>query len=281
MGHKQRFARPLSKPSLGASLMVAFFGLPAKAELPAPPPVVVPKVLPPAFPLLYHEVVTGDIGEKSNLPIVVVLHGLGGTPQNLAKLFRRWDTPARVLLPFAPHPYGQGASWFPRAHPVRHTSPDIVTDDLSKATALVNAFLDAIKNAYPMAGKPVITGYSQGGMLAYAVAVRYPKNIAAAVPVAGFLPAQLLPRESPVSGPYPPIIALHGERDPIVYYDAAAEAVEVLKDLKVPAKLFTMRGVGHGISRSVKRRLLQTLTEQLYPDKPRMTEKRKRKKRSG
>jgi phospholipase/carboxylesterase len=182
------------------------------------------------------ELRTGPSGAQPT--IVVALHGLGDRPERFARVFETFSTPARFLLPAAPHPYSDGYSWFTASR----------TDEAAFAEDLA-AQADAL--AERLVGRPVITGFSQGGMLAFAVAVRHPDRISAAYPVGGTLPAALIP-DHPRLGGGPRIVALHGEDDERVDYAGTVAAVAALSAAGFSATLRGYPGVGHTISEEMR-----------------------------
>jgi phospholipase/carboxylesterase len=114
-------------------------------------------------------------------------------------------------------------------------------------------FIEAVRRERPTRGTPILTGFSQGGLLTFAVAVRHPEGVGAAFPVAGLLPRSLWPRAN--DRPYPPITALHGTEDRIVAYDRARATVTHMKRLGLEARLQTFEGTGHRFTRRMKARL--------------------------
>ena len=166
--------------------------------------------------------------------VVVALHGLGDRPERFGLVFESLSTPARLLLPAAPHPYSSGYSWF--------------TADPSNAAAFAAELAsqaDAI--AEKLVGRPVVTGFSQGGMLAFAIAARHPDRISAAYPVGGLLPPALIPEHAPLGGA-PTIVALHGAADTRVEHAAALATVEGLSAAGFDASIRSYPDVGHTIS---------------------------------
>src|SRR4029079_16314755 len=93
----------------------------------------------------------------------------------------------------------------------------------------VVATADAIRAARPTRGRPVVMGFSQGGMLTWAVAVGHPRAIAAAFPVAGFLFPEIVEKTRVDVVATPPIVAFHGAADPLVSVDDERQGVRLLE----------------------------------------------------
>ena len=58
----------------------------------------------------------------------------------------------------------------------------------------------------------LVTGFSQGGFLAYAIASRHPDVVAKAFPVSGSCPGPLIPKNHAKASP---IVAFHGTADKV------------------------------------------------------------------
>ncbi|RMG93936.1 MAG: hypothetical protein D6705_17535, partial [Deltaproteobacteria bacterium] len=205
-------------------------------------------------PLDFVEFVTAGADTEATLPMVVLVHGLGDRPERFSTALRDFDVPVRVVAPRAPTPWHDGGSWFP----VRARDPDVEALARGVATAAdrLAAAIRWFESVHPTQGKPIVTGFSQGGILSFAVAVRHPDVVAAAVPVGGLLPDPLLPDKLP-SDP-PPIVALHGTEDRTVAYDRARRTVEHLARMGWPARLESFPGVGHTIPKPMHRAWLTT-----------------------
>lgn len=188
----------------------------------------------------YVERVTGGAPAEARLPLIVALHGLGDRPRSFVHLFDGLDARARVIALRAPLPYYGGYSWFNMvgdnapAAGIRHAA-----DQVARAMA-------EIVRTRPTLGRPIVTGFSQGGMLSFAIAALYPGRIAAAYSMGGMLPPALRPAKRP-DGPLPPVVALHGQADPRVPIAKAQSAVAALRALGYRAELWPFPDVGHAV----------------------------------
>lgn len=184
-------------------------------------------------------------GADDLLPMVVVVHGLGDTPEHLGDaLVSALGRPARVILPRGPKPYGSGYSWFDLG-----AEPAMLAG-IERAAALVAGGLGELVKQRPTRGKPIVLGFSQGGMISFTLGARYPSLVGAVFPVAGFLPPPLLP--APGAGPLPPFVAFHGTDDKIVPAHLARTSVEGLKAIGARADLRIYEGLGHSISSELR-----------------------------
>ncbi len=186
---------------------------------------------------------TAGAADGQTLPWVVALHGLGDRPESFASLFKRFPVPAHVYSFRAPRRYGRGFDWFG----VR-VSGDV--DELSRAVASAAARVaDSIRQLSEDPhnfGKPVVTGFSQGGILGFALAVHHAELLAHSVVVGGWLPEPLWP--GALATERVGIRALHGEADHVVPWPPTSRAVQHLKRLGYPVEATTYAGLGHHFS---------------------------------
>jgi phospholipase/carboxylesterase len=187
--------------------------------------------------------------------MVVAMHGLGDRPESFGELYSGFEAKARFVLLRAPDPWGDGFSWFP----FRASDDDALrAPGIAAATGRVVTTLTALEKRYATLGKPVVTGFSQGGMLSFAVAARYPERIRAAIPIGGALPQPLWPSLDAGSNGVR-IVALHGESDALVPVGPTRMSVDALATRGFDARLETFPGVGHGIPTPMRARYFAIL----------------------
>lgn len=251
----------------------------APAPLPDPQPTAAsasPKVAPPtaaadgpatpsnegpptAAGLEYLEVIVGDANPTDPLPMVIAIHGLGDRPDNFVHVFSGWGGRARLILPRATDPTeGGGYSWFPTR--ARSQDVDLLASEISGAAKKIADAIAQLQRDRPTLGKPIVTGFSQGGMLTFALAVEHPDVVGHAVAVGGWLPPPLWPKSKDDRN-YPPLVALHGTADVAVKYPPTADAVGHLEGLGFDVKLLSYEGVGHAIPPPIRRDLFDSLSD--------------------
>jgi phospholipase/carboxylesterase len=228
--------------------------------------------LPMAANLRYVEVVLGDAKPDDPLPMIVAIHGLGDDPENFGHLLETFSEPARLILPRGLDPRDAGGwSWFP----VRARDPDVAAlaagidragDEIAKGIAVLAA-------ERPTVGKPIVTGFSQGGMISFAIAVDHPDLVSAALPVGGWLPPPLLP-DGKAPADAPTILAFHGTEDSAVLLEPTLQSVKQLEDRGWVATVKSYEGVGHVITPEIHRDLTDGLVDAIR----RVTSKAKPKK---
>ncbi len=208
----------------------------------------------------YLEIVTGkNVDTNSALPMIIAIHGLGDRPENFADLLRAFPEPARVIFPRALDDHEEGFSWFP----IRARSKDIdaLSDGITVAADKLAEMTKAVQASRPTLGKPIVTGFSQGGMLSFTLASRHAELFAAAVPLGGWLPDPLWPKQKPASKAHnPPVVALHGDADRALLIDRTRTSVAAQKKLGYSVELKEYPDVGHQITLEMRNELYALLT---------------------
>jgi phospholipase/carboxylesterase len=113
----------------------------------------------------------------------------------------------------------------------------------------LEAFVNDCCARYPIDQKKlVVLGFSQGGTMAYGLAFNQPERFAAVVALSTWLPEEVLPLPS-ISGPRqsPAILVQHGSRDERIEIRRAHEAVEKLREWRLPIT-YREYDMGHEIS---------------------------------
>ncbi len=213
----------------------------------------------PAHGLHYEELITAGGDPASALPMVIAVHGLGDRPDRFKKLLAQLPFPARIIVPRAPGDYHQGYTWFPTQIEDGHVTR--LDHGVMRNSAQRLAWLaEAMTIKWPAAGRPVITGFSQGGILSFVVAANHPDVVVAAIPMSGLWPQELRPR-----GPFPPgiklpvLVALHGADDGLVPNAGAVESVAAMKALGMDATIESFPDVAHRVSAEMRKRLFELL----------------------
>ncbi len=157
--------------------------------------------------LEYVKKVPSGKGDDASLPLVIVMHGIGADANDLADIAPYLDNGYRFLFPNAPKPfevYGGtsfGFSWFDG------WPPD--PQSFRESRQLVLDFLDQALEQYPTPpGKVIISGFSQGAMMALDAGFRTEQAIAGIVCMSG-----ALNEEEPLPYKSVPVLVVHGTAD--------------------------------------------------------------------
>jgi phospholipase/carboxylesterase len=164
----------------------------------------------------------------------------------------------RLIVPRGLTPYGGGYSWFPLQQAL--ASDDVGQGILRAATALA-ATIERVAAERPTRGKAIVTGFSQGGALTFALALHHPRVVGAAFPIGGWVPPAVLPGAGAAAPASPALVALHGEDDRRVPIGPTRDAIAALDGRGVKARLASYPGVGHTVSGEMRRDLLQLIRD--------------------
>ncbi|MDF2694485.1 MAG: Serine esterase, partial [Labilithrix sp.] len=120
------------------------------------------------------------------------------------------------------------------------------------------------KGIAKLAGKRrlIVTGFSQGGILSFAIASRHPNEVVRAFPVAGSCPGPLLPQNKARAAP---LLAFHGTVDRVLDVKWGREAVNAFKEQGNEAELREYEGVGHSMTRQIHEDLWSAIVKALPP----------------
>lgn len=188
------------------------------------------------FGIRVTEVVLGPAEIDDTLPMLVHFHGRGDRPH--LPQGDHGGTPAtRLLFPWAPDTLGDGYTWFPLSVTERDKPEKVLGHFIRERSTQVAKVLRVMAEERPTEGQPFVTGFSQGGMMAFALALLHPHHIDGAVPVAGWLPNFLVEEAFSESDEFPPIRAMHGSGDPIVPLAPTQELVADLQRRNVNIEL--------------------------------------------
>lgn len=181
-------------------------------------------------------------------PTILALHGWGASAFDLMGLAPYLGGGRfQVICPQGPLevPLGVegavGYGWFPLSAVQPATEGPI-----EEAAALVERFLDAALERYDVdKRKLVLMGFSQGGVLAYRVALSAPRRFAGLAALSSWLPPQLLASIPTADGRDElPTLVQHGTGDEIIAVARAQQSAESLRALRVPV-IYREYEMGH------------------------------------
>jgi phospholipase/carboxylesterase len=196
--------------------------------------------------IYYLEVVIGEAAWDDPLPMIVVLHGRGGSAQIPGGPFLGLSHPVRVIVPQAPDPLGAGFQWIPVY--VGQGLVDRLSATLFQTASRIAAMVRALARERPTRGLPILTGFSQGGLLTLTLAIHHDDVVGAAFPLAGWLPPPLEPTYRRDDLRFPPIHAMHGASDPTIPIAPTRDLFERLGGMGYDVELVEFEGVEHAMS---------------------------------
>lgn len=183
-------------------------------------------------------------------PTILTLHGRGANALDLLGLapylcggkFLMICPQGPLETPIAPNAVGY--AWYPMS---MGGPPDV--DAILNSRERLQRFLDECLERYAIDQKKLLVlGFSQGGVMAYSLALADPQRFAALAVLSSWLPEELLPRLSvPDSIQSLPALVQHGSEDPMIQVGRARDSVERLRQLRLPLT-YREYDMGHEIT---------------------------------
>ncbi len=183
-------------------------------------------------------------------PTLLTLHGrganafdlLGLAPYLCAGKFLMICPQGPLETPIGPEAVGY--AWYPMSN---GGVPDV--EAMLSQQKKLQVFLDECLKSYPIDPKKlVVLGFSQGGVMAYSLALANPERFAALAVLSSWLPKELLPRLNVTDAVQSlPTLVQHGTQDPMIEVARARSSMEMLRQLRVPLT-FREYPMGHEIS---------------------------------
>ena len=200
---------------------------------------------------------------KGPFPTILALHGFGATAHDLlgiAPLVQQGEVlflcPQGPML-IAPAPGQRAYGWFPLSG-----AGEIEPAALVGVRGVLEGFLEDALGCYPIdPERVVLMGFSQGGVMAYDLALGRPERYAALVALSSWLPDAVVEglQENDARASLVTLL-IHGTRDPMISIDNAQDARAKLRSLGIEAA----RGeyeMGHEISQAALRDLVAWLAQ--------------------
>ena len=176
---------------------------------------------------------TGD----GPFPTILTLHGRGANAFDLLGLAPHICSGRfLVICPQGPletpiAPDTMGYAWYPMSL----GGPPDVTAILS-SQKLLKDFLDECLRQYPIDPRKLVAlGFSQGGVMAYSLALANPERFAALAALSTWLPNEMVAQLEIGSAVQSlPTLVQHGTQDQMIEVGRARVSVEKLRELRVP-----------------------------------------------
>jgi phospholipase/carboxylesterase len=199
-------------------------------------------------------------------PALIALHGWGASAQDLLGLAPSiHDGRAVVLCPQGPVRFSVGGGmtgygWF---HLVPGQPPDV--EAFQAIAEALRRFIEESVGRFPIdPARIAVAGFSQGGIMAYELALRDPGRFAGLAALSSWFPeplANLLPK-LPGHEAFP-VLVVHGTRDSAIPVERAREAREALRSYGV-ALMYREFDMAHEISRDALGVILRWLDERVF-----------------
>jgi len=176
---------------------------------------------------------TGD----GPFPTILTLHGRGANAFDLLGLAPHICSGRfLVICPQGPletpiAPDTMGYAWYPMS---LGGPPDVAA--ILSSQKLLKDFLDECLRQYPIDPRKLVAlGFSQGGVMAYSLALANPERFAALAALSTWLPNEMVAQLEIGSAVQSlPTLVQHGTQDHMIEVGRARDSVEKLRELRVP-----------------------------------------------
>jgi phospholipase/carboxylesterase len=205
----------------------------------------------------YLERLRGGASPNENLPMVVVLHGLGGTPDGYAGGFGGIGK-ARLILPQGAYEGGGGFKWWERGlHDITLDEQPGDVEQWRAASLRLSEFIRQVTHCRPTIGRPIITGGSQGGEASLLVATQHRKQVSYAVSVNGDMPPQFWYADMA------PTLMLNGTGDTTVPFDWAQAHATAMIERGAPIEFIPFPSTGHAITNAMSQAWIAAIRDRV------------------
>lgn len=200
----------------------------------------------PSIPLSALEIEPPDEATAS----VILLHGLGADGHDFSPLVPELGlgeaAGIRFVFPHAPQRAVtiNGGMVMPAWYDIRALDIAADPDEAGiRASALqLTRLIEREQERGVVAGRIVVAGFSQGGAIALATGLRYPKRLAGILALSTYLPlADSLAQEAAEANRDVPIFMGHGLYDPVVPFANGSRSCRQLEKMGYPAALHSYR----------------------------------------
>jgi poly(3-hydroxybutyrate) depolymerase len=191
----------------------------------------------------YHMYVPKSYNDSRAFPLIVALHGLGGTEDAFFENYDKAFPPlaeqhgyivAAVLGYRVDGSYGWGLG-NPPADPTTRRTQDLSEQDVTHV-------LDLVRKNYKIDPNRIyLMGHSMGGIGTWKLAPKYPDIWAAIAPFSGSGAPATLERIKNI-----PEFVVHGDNDPTVNVQGSRTMVAKMKELGIEVKYVEVPGGNHG-----------------------------------
>lgn len=178
--------------------------------------------------------------------LIIALHGVGSRGADLAGLGELWQRTlpdTRFVTPDGPNRSGSGYEWFSVAGITPQNRPERV---VAARAALDTCIADLCAEAGVEPGRDrlVVTGFSQGAIMALDLLARNAWPLTAVVAFSGRLvyPAPLQPAHRS------PLLLVHGQADAVIPWQESQEAARQFERVGAQVSTWFEPSLGHGLS---------------------------------
>jgi phospholipase/carboxylesterase len=184
-----------------------------------------------------------------NPGLLLMLHGYGSDENDLFSFANELPEELFIVSAKAPYPLQPyGHAWYS----IYFDSTDGKFNDIDQAKSsieLIAEFIDELVENYQLNGQQVtVLGFSQGAILGYALAFKYPQKVKNLIALSGYIDRDLLPEHSNESNyEHLQVYASHGTVDQVIPVEWARRTPTILDQYQIK-NTYSEFPVGHGVA---------------------------------
>ena len=187
--------------------------------------------------------------KREKAPALIMLHGYGSDENDLFSFAGELPEDLFIISVRAPYPMQPyGNAWYAINF---HATAGKFSDNVQarESRDKIAGFIDEVLANYPVDPQNIsLLGFSQGTILAYAVALNHPEKIKNVIALSGYINEELLEKDyakNDFSGVS--IYASHGNQDQVIPVTWGRKAPVFLKELGIDHS-YSEFPVGHGVA---------------------------------
>ncbi len=184
---------------------------------------------------------------------MVLLHGRGGSPEDMLALAREWRAPGMALVA----PMAARRTWYPYSFmaPTGENEPH-----LSSALRRVASLVDELGEAGLGPERVILVGFSQGACLASEFVQRNPRRYGGLAALSGgLIGPEGTTWDTADSLEGTPVFLGCSDRDPHIPRERVDESAEVLESMGAEVELRIYEGLGHTVNRDEIERVQESI----------------------
>ena len=176
-------------------------------------------------------------------PLLLLMHGYGSNEHDLFSFANYLHDDFLVVSVRAPYSLQpMGYAWY-AIHFDQEQGKWSDDNQAKESMEKVHLFLDALYDEHPYDKSQIhLLGFSQGGILSYALGLTYPKKFASIAVLSGYLNENITELQPHSTSPN--VFVAHGTLDEVVPYDWGMRSVKLLEENGIKTKV-SFESVGH------------------------------------
>lgn len=211
----------------------------------------------------FHYLLREPKKSSSHVPVVLMLHGYGSHEGDLFSFADSLPEECCVIALRAPLRLDFGGyAWYEinwQADGNKWTN----LEQAEASIALLNTTIDALKVQLQFEKWDLhLFGFSQGAILSYALAFRFPDKIKYVEALSGYMVKELIPEQVPTAVQKLDFFISHGNMDPVIPIQWGKTAADILESAKI-SHTFREYPMAHGVTPQCFNDLLAWMKERM------------------